>query len=114
MWLIVRACERVFDDENKRNDCLDIFHHLSYERYIKGTEEDFGMWMKSMGEKYMKYEQAMNIDHPSTPLWVLAKVINKNLFGEVKEDIWVQGAIGAHIGIPVKHLEELIKKYDIG
>jgi len=113
MWLIVRTCERIFEDEDEQNECLDIFHHLAYERYIKGTKEDSGKWMKSMGTKYIEYNRAMNTDHPSTPLWVLAKLINKNLFGEVKEDIWVQTEIGAYVGIPAKHLEELIKRYDI-
>ena len=30
MWLTVYTCERVFEDEKKRNDCLDIFNHLVY------------------------------------------------------------------------------------
>jgi hypothetical protein len=113
MWLITRICERVFEDENKRNECLDIFHHLAHERHIEGTEEDFSKWMKLTGTKYIEYNTAMDTNHPSTPLWVLAKLINKNLFGEVKEDIWVQMEISAYAGIPTKHLEELMEKYDI-
>jgi hypothetical protein len=113
MWLIVRACQKVFEDQDKRNDCLDIFHRVAYERYIQGTEEDFGEWIKSMGAKYIGYNTAMNMDHPVNRLWVLAKLINKNLFGEFKKDLFVQMGIGAYIGIPGKHLEELIKKYDV-
>jgi len=28
MWLVIHTCERIFDDVNKRNECLDIFHKL--------------------------------------------------------------------------------------
>lgn len=113
MWLIVRACERVFDDDEKRNDCLDTFHHLVYERYHKGTEENFDDWIALMAKRYIDYVKAMDTEHPAGPAWVLAKVINKNLFREVKKDIWVQTMIGAYIGIYAKNLEELIRKYDI-
>jgi hypothetical protein len=113
MWLIVRACERVFEDEDKRNECLDIFHHLVYERHTEETEKIFGKWMTLMGAKYSEYNKAMETEHPSTPLWVLAKIVNKNLFGEVKEDPCLQFHIGAYVGISAKHLEELIKKCDI-
>ena len=113
MSLIIDACEKVFEDEDRRNECLDIFHHIVYERHNKGTEEHFRKWMTSMGTKYIEYVKAMETQHPSTPLWVLAKVINKNLFGEVKESFVAQVEIGAYVGIPAKHLGELIKKYDI-
>jgi len=113
MWLVVRACERVFEDEDKRNECLDIFHHLVYERRTEETEKGFGKWMTSMGAKYIEYTKAMETEHPSTPLWVLAKVVNKNLFGELREDPFLQPHIGAYVGITAKHLEELIGKYDI-
>ena len=113
MWSIVRTCDRVFEDEDKRNECLHIFHHFVYERHTEGIEENFGKWMTLMGAKYIEYIKAMETEHPSGPLWVLSKVINRNLFGEVKEDIILQVEIGAYVGIPAKHLEELIKKYDI-
>ena len=113
MWSIVRTCERVFEDDDKRNECLDVFHHLVYERHTEGTEENFGKWMRAMGAKYIEYIKAMETEHPSGPVWVLAKVVNKNLFGEVKEDPFLQAKIGAYVGIDARHLEELIKKYDI-
>ena len=116
-WLIVRACERLIKDVDKRNECLDIFHRLVYVRYAKGTEQNFGEWMKFMGGKYIEYMKAVETEHPSGPLWVLAKVVNKNLFGEVKENAFVQAAIGGYLGINMKYTEEaikeLIKKYDI-
>ena len=113
MWLIVRSCERVFEDVDKRNECLDIFHRLVYERYSQDIGENFGKWMKLMGAKYIEYIKAMETEHPSGPLWVLAKLINTNLFGKLKKDPFVQAAIGGYVGILAKHLEELMKKYDI-
>lgn len=113
MWLIVYTCEGVFEDEDKRNDCLDIFHHLVYERHAEGTGEDFGKWMKSMGAKYIEYDKARQTDHPSTPLWVVAKLFNKSLFGEIKEDLIAQTKIVLHQGLFVEHLGKAIKQYDI-
>ena len=114
MWSIVHSCERVFDDENKRNECLDIFHRLVYKRHIEGTEENFSKWMMSMGVKYIEYDRAMKTEHHLGPLWVLSKVVNKNLFGEVKKDPILQMEIGNYVGLSVKHLGEAVKKYDIG
>ena len=31
LWIIIRACEKVFDDTDKRDDCLDIFHKIFFE-----------------------------------------------------------------------------------
>lgn len=113
MWSIVHSCERVFEDENKRNECLDIFHHLVYERHTEGTDGNFSKWKMSMGVKYIEYGRAMKTEHHLGPLWVLSEVVNKNLFGEVKKDPFLQVKIGAYVGMPAKHLEELIKKYDV-
>ena len=113
MWLIVRSCEMVFEDEDKRNECLDIFHRLVYERHTEGTEEDFGKWMILMSAKYIEYSKARETQHPSTPLWVVANLINRNLFGEIKKDLKFQSLVIAYIGLSVKHLGEAIKQYDI-
>lgn len=113
MWLIVYTCEGVLKDEDKRNECLDIFHRFVYERNVEGAEEDFNKWWVFMGTKYIEYNKAMETDHPSTPLWVVAKLVNKNLFGEIKKDPILQMKIMAHISLNIKHLGELIKKYDI-
>jgi len=113
MWLIVHTCEMVFEDEDKRNECLDIFHRLAYERHTEGTEEDFGKWMILMSAKYVEYSKARETQHPSTPLWVVANLINRGLFGEIKNDLKFQTLVIAYIGLSVKHLGEAIKQYDI-
>jgi len=113
MWLIVYTCEDVLEDENKRNECLDIFHHLVYKRHTEGTEEDFGKWLKSVGAKYIEYYKAMETDHPSGPLWVVASLVNKKLFGKIKEDAWLQLRIVGYVESFVKYLRKAIKQYDI-
>ena len=113
MWLIVRACERVFEDIDKRNECLDIFHHIVYERLIEETKENRRQWMLSMTAKYIDYNKATETEHPSGPAWVLATAVNKNLFGEVNPDALVQFHIGAYVAESIKALEEAIKQYDI-
>jgi len=113
MWLIVYTCEGVFEDEDKRNECLDIFHHLVYDRHIENKENSFNDWMMSISPRYVKYSKAMETKHPSTPLWVVANVINKRLFGEIKKDLSFQMKMVAHIGLFVEHLGKAIKQYDI-
>jgi hypothetical protein len=113
MWTIVRSCERVFEDIDKRNECLDRFHRLVYERHTEGTQDNFGDWMISKAAKYVKYTEAMKTEHPSTPLWVVANLINRSLFGEIKKDVKFQSLIIAYIGLSAKHLGEAIKQYDI-
>ncbi len=112
VWLIVYTCEGVFEDEDKRNDVLDIFHHLEYGR-ILGKEESFGDWMMSLFHRYAEYGKAMETEHPSTPLWVVADVFNKRLFGEIQKDLTFQTKVITYKGLFVKYLGETIKKYDI-
>jgi len=114
MWIIVYTCEGVIDDEDKQNACLDIFHHLVYKRHTEGKDEDFWKWMGSLAtDKYSEYYTAIETDHPSTPLWVLAKLVNKNLFGQIKKDLIVQAKIVTYFGLSVEHLGKALIKYDI-
>ena len=113
MWLTVYTCEREFEDEEKRNECLDMFHTLVYESYVDWDVMDFVEWMNSIGVLYIEYDSAMNIHHPSGPLWVVAKTFNRNLFGEVEEDVFVQMGIVVHIGTFIEHLGEAIRQYDV-
>ena len=113
MWLIIHTCENVFDDEDKRNECLDIFHNLVYNRNIDNNEISFINWKISIVSRYIEYSKAMKTEHPSTPLWVVAEILNRNLFGEVKKDLSFQMKVTAHIGLFVKYLGEVILRYDI-
>jgi len=113
MWLIVYTCEGVFENENKRNECLDIFHHLVYERHIEKKNKSFNDWMMSNAPRYIEYSKAMETEHPSTPLWVVANKLNERLFGEINKDLGGQLKIIVHIGLFVEHLGNAIKKYDI-
>lgn len=113
MWLIVYTCELAFEDEDKGNECLDIFHNLIYERHAKDVDEDFMKWMSLMHAKYVEYTKAIETDYPSTPLWVLATLINKNLFGKIKKDPFLQTKIVIHVGEFKKHLRKAIKEYSI-
>jgi len=64
-------------------------------------------------DKYSEYYTAIETDHPSTPLWVLAKLVNKNLFGEIKEDLSIQMKVTAYFGLSVEHLGKALNKYAI-
>ena len=113
MWLIVRACERVFEDTNKRNECLDIFHRIVYERFIEEPGEDFREWTLSLYKKYRDYAKATETEHQLGPAWELSKLINENLHGKVLPDIFIQFQISTYITSSIGASEELIKKYKV-
>lgn len=113
MWLIVYTCEGVFEDEIKRNECLDIFHHLVYDRHVENKNTSFNDWMMSNTPRYITYSTAMKTAHPSTPLWVVANKLNERLFGEINKDLEAQMKVIAYIGLFVKYLGQVINKYDI-
>ena len=113
MWLIVYTCKGKIHDEGKRNRCLDSFHHFIYDKHMQEKESDFNTWLKSIGMKYIEYDNAIKTEHPSTPLWVLATLINKNLFGEIREDFFLQTRIVNHIGLFIENLGKTIKQYEI-
>ena len=113
MWLIVHTCEKVFENIEKRNECLDKFHYLVYFRHTKHKESNFNDWIMSIVSRYAEYNNAMETKHPSTPLWVVASTINKRLFGGIIENPWVQMAMIIYMGEYIIGLEEAIKHYDI-
>jgi len=113
MWMIVYTCEKVFEGEDKRNECLDIFHNLIYHRKIANNENSFRDWMISISSKYIEYSKAMETEHPSTPLWLVAKVFNQKLFGKFKEDLRFQMQVCIYIDLFNKHLGKTILKYEI-
>lgn len=113
MWLIVYSCERIFEDIDKRNECLDIFHRIVYQTLLEEEEEDFDQWLLSMGTRYIEYNKAPETKHTLGPVWELATVVNKNLFGEVKRDPFIQTRISFYVTSSIEALEEAIRKYDI-
>ena len=86
---------------------------MVYNRNIDNSEISFINWKISIASRYIEYSKAMKTEHPSTPLWVVAEILNRNLFGEVKKDLSFQMKVIAHIGLFVKHLGEGILQYDI-
>ncbi len=118
MWVITRACTKVFKDEDRRDACLDIFHRNVYETYYKNTTET-GMTQleKSFRMKYLEYDKAAAKADKPGPMWWLAKAANQNIFGEVKRDTFVQVLIGDIIGTFMEYvdkvLEQTMKKSEI-
>lgn len=109
IWLIIYTCDSVIENKEKRNKYLDLLHKLVYERHIKENKT----WLQSMAKKYLEYTKAIETEHPSTPLWVLATLIYKNLFGEIKKDPFLQMYIVNHVGLFIDHLSRAIKEYEI-
>jgi hypothetical protein len=113
MWLIVYSCESIFEDIDKRNECLDRFHLIVYQRILGGTRQDFDQWKLSATVNYADYNEAMKTESPPGPLWQLATVVNKNMFGKLNLDAFVQFQISVYASSTIKALLELINKYEI-
>ena len=41
MWTIVYTCERLLENEEMRNECLDLFHNMVYKGHINSNEFTF-------------------------------------------------------------------------
>ncbi len=111
-WIIVLACENSFEDEDKRNKCLDIFHHLVYKRVCKDKKITFKEWIGSALRKYKDYQKSLEIRDEPTPLWTLVSLINKNLFGGSKRDVkfmfFVVSSMRSKVEVLTKTIKELI------
>ena len=55
MWTIVYTCERLLENEEIRNECLDIFHNMVYNSYINCNEVTFKNWITSISLRYIEY-----------------------------------------------------------
>jgi len=112
LWIIVYSCETMLEDEDKRNEILDTFHHLVYD---KNTNKDmtFHDWMLSMMPQYSDYDEAMATEHPSTSLWVVADIFHKRLFGELTKDLAIQANAITHIGLSIIYLKRALAQYSI-
>lgn len=113
MWLVVHTCERVFDDVDKRNECLDRFHNLVYQEFFKDEDMDFSEWLGGLSAKYLEYNKARESEAPLGPAFALATEVNKNLFGELNLDAFVQFAIGRYITASINALEGALKQYKV-
>jgi len=113
MWIIVRACERVFDDVNKRDDCLDIFHKIVFERLIKEDDEEFEQWHFGLADKYVEYSKAVDAEPSSNAMLNLTSVVYRNLHGDAIPDAFTGFEIGAYVAESIKALEEAIKQYKV-
>jgi len=113
MWLIEYTCENFFSNEEEKFECEKLFHQLVYDRYVDKERYGFKDWIVLVTSLFIEYDKAMKTDHPSTPLWVVANVINKRLFGETKKDLSFQMKMIAHIGLFIKHLGEALINYEI-
>ena len=72
-WVIVRSCTKALRDEDKRNACLDIFHHNVYQTYYKDTTETgMSQLEKPFRKKYLEYNKAVEVVGKPRPMWSLA------------------------------------------
>jgi len=113
MWIITHSCERIFDDIEKRDKCLDIFHRQIHQAYNKAIKEQvsFDDWILDMVTKYSEYNDALVSDKPPGHLWALARVLNIGIFGKLNKDVFIHTALGEYIGSGIKTTESTLKQY---
>jgi hypothetical protein len=120
MWLTMYAFDELSADENTIEECLDMFDLLVYNRFYKYWKEkkklnvmDFNEWrITSIAPRYIEYSNAMETEFNihQGPSWAVATSFNKRLFGELKEDYFVQAAIVIHIDLFIKHFGGIYKQ----
>lgn len=113
MWLIEYTCENFYSTEEEKLACEKLFHQLVYNRYVDKERYSYKDWTILVTSLFIGYDEAINSDHPSTPLWVVANVINKRLFGEIKKDLSFQMTMIAHMGLFIEHLEGALINYEL-
>lgn len=113
MYLIVFTCEGLIEDEGKRNNVIDLFHSIVYERNVKVTGVSYSNWMKLMKLMYDSYNKAMEKESLLTPLLLVAEEFEKNLFKKMNLDPKVKFEVAMRIGGIGKHLSKALKEYDI-
>ena len=110
MWIVVFSCERVFTDVDKRDDGLDVFHQLLFGRLTRSKELNYKSWMLNLYQKYMGYKKAIG---EKQPIWELTKLVNVNIFGEVKKDPFFQMSVGSYFTSVSDALEKALKQYQL-
>ena len=114
MFITVLGCERAFIDVDKRNQTLDIFHHMVYDRRIRqGDDDRFDEWMTLMDKKYDEYSNTLQNVHDASPLQVLSQTVTDKLFEQSGGDTKILATIGAYISYTGDALYKLISKYVI-
>jgi hypothetical protein len=118
VWMIEYMCEGLFTDTENKDDFLERFHQLVYNRYIDKDECSVKDWAIVTTSLFIEYDEAMRTDHPSSPLWIVTNVINKRLFGEIKKDLSFQLKMINYISLYMESLGEFLikikEKYDLG
>lgn len=114
MWLTVHVCESELPSTEQCRECLDLFHHLVYERHYPGqAEQGFREWLESMRSMYAVYDEAMSSGHRAAALWVVADLFICNLFGKVRKDPLIQAYIGKHIEVSARQRRNAVKQYEV-
>lgn len=109
MWSVICACEAEIEDEDKRNECLDIFCNLVYKKHPEKKEKSFSNWMEEIKKKCIEYDKALEKDNPLE----ISKLINRDLFGKSEKSLNSLLSIYPRIVFATKSLRELIKKFNI-
>ena len=112
IWSVICACEAEFKDEDKRNECLDIFCNLIYKNHPERKTKNFNNWTEEIKKKCSEYDKALERNSTKKPELEISKLISRNLFEKDGENL-NSVSIYSRIVFATKHLRELIRKFEI-
>jgi hypothetical protein len=110
MWLVVTGCQSRLYGWDGLYDCMQLFHHLVYEKSIKGDEYDYVGWIRCVACRYDDYDEAMMAKGTPACFVGVAEVVGTYLWGDIKENPHSLFGIGVYVTDHYQYLTEFISK----
>jgi hypothetical protein len=113
MYLIVLTCRDAIEDEEKKNDIVEILHKIVFEKNIRVTGVKYNQWISFMHHIYNRYKDAIESGSLLTPLLLIAEEFEKNLFHKKRFGPYTKFEFSMRIAGMVKHLSGVFQEYTI-
>ena len=113
MWLVVTGCQSRLQGWDGLYDCMQMFHHLMYEKGVRGDECDYVGWLRCVSCDYNDYDRAMMAKGTPARLLGVAKIVGSSMWGDIKKNPRAIFAIGSYITDHYQHLTEFISNCEV-
>jgi len=113
MWIMLDLLDGLVRDRPRLQVITEIFHHTVYDHLPPGTTSDFSAWRSFLGQRYHEYAVALQTEHPSSPLYVVAAKLIENLYGQTGKDPPAMMKAMARIALSMQYFGETMAKYEV-
>ena len=113
MWLVVTGCQSRLQGWSSLYDCIQLFHHLVYEKNVRGDEDDYVRWLKWVTCGYDDYDRAMMAANTPARVLGVARIVGKSMWGDIKKNPLAIFKIGSYITDHYQHLTEFVGRCDV-